>query len=119
MNVLIVDDDKVFLQVAKAALEKRGFGTLIAEAGEEALAKIYSDEPEIVLLDVQMPRLTGDELVKMIKEWKPEIQVFMVSTLSDEAIKKECLDNGANAFFNKPVDFDDLALKINQAVSKR
>ena len=116
LKILIVDDDLSFLKLAGTALSKRGFSVQTAEAGEEALAKIYIDAPQVVLLDVQMPRLTGDELVKMIKEWQPEIQVIMISSNLTPALEQDCLENGAYACYRKPVDFDPIAQKIRESV---
>ena len=115
-KVLVVDDEEKFRMLSKKNLNLRGFEVEIAEAGEEAIAKIYNFEPKVVLLDVMMPRLTGDELVKMITDWKPGIQVIMVTAnLSPEA-EEECLRNGAYRYIKKPVEFDKLAEVIKQAV---
>ena len=62
-----------------------------------------------------MPRLTGDELVKMIKQWKPEILVFMVTSHLNKDIEEDCLQNGANGCFEKPLDFDRLIDSIKQS----
>lgn len=115
-KVLVVDDEEKFRMLSKKNLNLRGFEVEIAEAGEEAIAKIYNFEPKVVLLDVMMPRLTGDELVKMITDWKPGIQVIMVTAnLSPEA-EEECLRNGAYMYIKKPVEFDKLVEVIKQAV---
>ena len=114
LKILIVDDDLSYLKLAGTSLSKRGFSVQTAEAGEEALAKIYIEAPQVVLLDVQMPRLTGDELVKMITEWKPEIQVLMISSKLTPDLEQDCLENGATACLKKPVDFDLLAAKIKK-----
>ena len=116
LKILVVDDDAPFRKLAESALSKRGFSVHLAQAGEEDIAKIYYEDPQIVLLDVMMPRLTGDELVKMIKQWKPEIQVFMVTSHLNKDIKEECLLNGANGCFEKPLDFDRLVDTFKQSL---
>ena len=60
-KVLVVDDEKKFLHLAKKNLNLRGFEVEVAEAGEESIAKIYNFDPKVVLLDVLMPRLTGSD----------------------------------------------------------
>lgn len=112
----MVDDEEKFCQLAKKNLELRGFEVDTAEAGEECIAKIYNRQPDVVLLDVMMPRLTGDELVKMITDWKPEIQVIMVTANLNPDAEEECLRNGAYAYTKKPVEFEKLAEVIRQAV---
>lgn len=116
LKILIVDDEASFRKLAKSALSKRGFSVHLAEAGEEAIAKIYYEGPQIVLLDVMMPRLTGDELVKMIKQWKPEIRVFMVTSHLSKDIEEDCLQNGANGCFEKPLDFDRFVDSVKQSL---
>ncbi|MDH5762496.1 MAG: response regulator [Nitrospinota bacterium] len=115
LKVLVVDDEEKFLNLSKKNLNLRGFEVETAEAGEEAIAKIYQYHPKVVLLDVMMPRLTGDELVKMITDWRPEIQVIMVSANLSRDVEEECLRNGAYACIKKPVNFDQLAETIKQA----
>lgn len=115
LRVLVVDDEEKFRILSKKNLNLRGFEVEVAQAGEEAIAKIYNFEPNVVLLDVLMPRLTGNELVKMITDWKPEIQVIMVTAnLSPEA-EQECMQNGAYAYIHKPVKFDQLSEVIKQS----
>jgi CheY-like chemotaxis protein len=116
-RVLVVDYEESARKVFKEYLNLQGFQVEIAEAGEEALAKIYNYHPQIVLLDVMMPRLTGDELVKMITDWKPQIQVIMVSANASPDLKEECLRNGAFACIPKPVEFNLLSETITQALS--
>lgn len=115
-KVLVVDDEEKFRMLSKKNLSLRGFEVEVAEAGEEAIAKIYNFEPKVVLLDVLMPRLTGDELVKMITDWKPEIQVIMVSANLSPEMEEECLRNGAYMYIKKPVKFDKIVEIIKQAV---
>ncbi len=87
-------------------------------AGEEGIAKIYNFDPKVVLLDVLMPRLTGDELVKMITDWRPEVQVIMITANISPEAKEECMRNGAYAYIQQPVNFDQLAELINEAARK-
>ena len=116
-RVLVVDDEESARILLKEYLKLKGFQVDTAEAGEEALAKVYNFKPHLVLLDVMMPRLTGDELVKMITDWRPETKVIMVSANLNPALEKECIQNGAYACIQKPVDFDHLIETITQATS--
>ena len=117
-KVVLVDDEKKFLHLAKKNLSLREFEVEVAEAGEEGIAKIYYFNPKVVLLDVLMPRLTGDELVKMITDWRPEVQVIMVTANISPEAREECMRNGAYAYIHKPVNFDQLAELIQEAAQK-
>jgi len=108
IKVLVVDDEVKFRKLLHKNLSLRGYDVEQAAAGEEAIAKVYYFEPQVVLLDVRMPRLTGDELVKMIKDWKPHVQVIMTTAMLSREAEQECLDNGAFAYLKKPIDFDVL-----------
>jgi CheY-like chemotaxis protein len=116
-RVLVVDDEESARILLREYLKSKRFQVEVAEAGEEALAKIYNFHPHLVLLDVMMPRLTGDELVKMITDWKPEIKVIMVSANLNPELEKECILNGAQACIQKPVDLDQLLETIKQTLT--
>jgi len=115
-KVLVVDDELNFCKLAMRVLRAKQYEVDMAGGGEEAISKIYDFNPAVVILDILMPRLTGDELVKMIRAWKPELQVIMVSAVGTGDLKDECFKNGAFAFFQKPVDFDLLDKKIQEAI---
>ncbi|NIP99166.1 MAG: response regulator [Nitrospinaceae bacterium] len=114
-RVLVVDDEDKFRYLAKKNLAMRGFTVDVAEASEEAIAQIYKCNPSVVLLDVMMPGLTGDELVKMITDWRPEIKVIMVTAHLNQEAEEECYRNGAYAYIQKPVDFDKISEMIKEA----
>jgi len=116
-KLLVVDDNPDHCQLAKRCLED-SYEIEIAYGGEEAISTIYDFSPAVVLLDVKMPRLTGDELVKMIKAWKPEIHVIMVSANLTPEIEKDCLKNGAFDCISKPLDFERLREMIQNALNQ-
>ena len=116
-KLLVVDDNPDQCQVVMRCLED-SYDIEIAYGGEEAISKIYNFNPTVVLLDIKMPRLTGDELVKMIKAWKPEIQVIMVSANLSPEIKEECMQNGAFACISKPLNFEHLKQTIQEALNQ-
>ncbi len=118
-KVLVIDDDEKFLSLAKRVLESWEYTVELAGDSEEATCKIYHFEPRVVVLDVIMPALTGVELVKMIKSWRPEIEVIMVTASPSDAAEKECMQNGAFAYMAKPLNFTDLDRRIKQAVNLR
>jgi len=116
-KLLVVDDNRSHCDLAKQFLED-SYDIETAYGGEEAISKIYDFKPSVILLDIMMPRLTGDELVKMIKAWKPEVQVIMVSANLTPEIEEECMQNGAFACISKPLDFEYLNATIQKALNK-
>jgi len=115
-KLLVVDDDKRNCELLQRWLEDC-YDIELAFGGEEAISKIYDFKPVVILLDVKMPRLTGDELVKMIKAWKPEIQTIMVSAHLTPEIEKECMQNGAFDCICKPLDLEHLKKVIQKALN--
>ncbi|MBT6717705.1 MAG: response regulator [Nitrospina sp.] len=116
-KLLVVDDNKSHCELAKQLLED-SYNIKIAYGGEEAISQIYNFNPAVVLLDIRMPRLTGDELVKMIKAWKPEIHVIMVSANLTPELKEECMQNGAFDCISKPLNFEHLKTAIQKALNQ-
>ncbi len=116
-KILVVDDDPEARGFLSVYLKKKKYVFEVAEDGEKALEKIHKFSPDVILLDILMPKLTGDELVKMIKLWKPHIKVIMTTALSDQEIKAECLKNGAFACVDKPINLKNLFSVINEALS--
>lgn len=118
-RILLVDDEPAIRLLFRTFLEKNGFEVEEAEDGESAYVQIHKFDPEVVLLDILMPVTTGNEVVAEIKEWKPHIEVIMVTAVVSEEMKEECLSKGAFDVINKPVDFDALKATILAAVEKR
>lgn len=100
-------------------MEKSGFEVEEAENGETAFVKITTFDPEVILLDILMPERTGNELVAEIKEWKPRLEVIMVTAVVSDEMRAECLSKGAFDVINKPVDFDALKATIISAIERR
>ena len=115
-KLLIVDDNEQHCNVAKEFLED-DYDIEIALNGEEAISKIYDFNPVVILLDVRMPRLTGDELGKMIKAWRPEMIVIMVTADLSPEIERDCMQNGASICLSKPINFGFLKETIRNLLN--
>ncbi len=117
-RILVVDDESVVRASISNYLSKNGFDVEEAEDGESALARIHEFNPQIVLLDVMMPGIAGDEILGTIKEWKPSIEVIMVTAVTREELRTECHSMGAFAVLIKPVSPDLLKATILEALEK-
>ncbi len=114
IKVLMVDDEKRFRDTTKKILNKRGFETLLAESGEDALDKL-DQNPDVVILDIKMPGMDGHETLKKIKEIKPNLPVIMLTGHGAMPSAKEALGQGAFDYLSKPCDITLLAEKIKEA----
>lgn len=116
-RILVVDDEFDIRFLVKHFLEKNDFE--VAEAGEwkSAMKQIEKFAPDLVLLDISMPGVPGNILVKTLRMWKPDVQVIMVTADSSELVRTQCLAYGAFAILTKPIDYPALKTTINQAIS--
>ena len=107
--ILVVDDEATVRELVVSQLDFLGFPARHTEDGEEALGIASSDKPPaLVLLDIEMPGISGVELLSRIKEINEDIQVVMVSGLRDLSTVRECLRIGAYDYIGKPFELEDL-----------
>lgn len=115
MRVLIVDDEPEFISALAERLNLRGFEALTATSGEEALGKVDASPPDVVLLDVVMPGLSGMEVLKRIKRAHPQVQVILLTGRGTwDGIQGIC--EGAYDCLMKPVKIEDLIQIMTAAV---
>ena len=117
IKVLMVDDEDRFRTTTAKILDRKGFDTIMAASGEEALERI-SENPDVVILDVKMKGMDGHETLKQIKKAKPELAVIMLTGHGALPSAQEALASGAFDYLTKPCDIDLLATKIEDAYFK-
>lgn len=112
-KILIVDDDNSVRDFLKRFLEAKGYQQVeTAATGEEALKTIKENEVKLVLLDVRLPGIDGQEVLRKIKEMKKEVGVIMITAFPDEKIGKELIAEGASDYILKPFDLAYLELSV-------
>lgn len=114
-RVLLVDDEKDFVEALAQRLEIREFDITTAFHGDEALAQIQERDFDVVILDVLMPGKDGVEVLREIKNLKPLTQVIMLTGQSTVDTAIEGMKLGAYDYLMKPTDAGDLAKKISSA----
>ncbi|NJO11622.1 MAG: response regulator, partial [Leptolyngbyaceae cyanobacterium SL_1_1] len=112
-RILVVDDLPDNLELVEAILEGSGYEILCVESGEAALAAIHDNPPDLVLLDVMMPRMDGYEVTRRIREDKnlPYIPILLTTAHNQPSVVKG-LDVGADDFIRKPVEIDELMARV-------
>jgi two-component system, cell cycle response regulator len=113
-RILIVDDHEDNVEVIRARLEARGYQIESAADGEEALERVRHSPPDLILLDVMMPRIDGMEVARRIKadESLPFIPIIMQTALDTVQHKVEGLDAGADDYVTKPINFAELEARV-------
>lgn len=124
MKILIVDDERdietLFRQKFRKEIKNEGLDLEFAFSGQEALDILeQADPPEVmyVFSDINMPGMTGLELLEKIKKKYPAIKVSMISAYGDSDNHDKAMSSGAKEFFTKPIDFISLKNEINQIMA--
>lgn len=117
-RVLLVDDEREFVQTLSERLQLRDMGSAVAYDGESALAMVVEDEPEVMIIDLKMPDIDGMEILKRVKTTRPEIEVIVLTGHGSETDRKRCMQLGAFAYMQKPVDIEELSDVLKKAHEK-
>lgn len=117
-RVLLVDDEREFVQTLSERLQLRDMGSAVAYDGESALAMMVEDEPEVMIIDLKMPGIDGMEILKQVKATRPEIEVIVLTGHGSETDRKRCMQLGAFAYMQKPVDIEELSDTLKKAHEK-
>jgi len=117
--IMIVEDDVIQLDILNHILIQMGYNTIQCENGQKAMDTLKSSKPDLILLDQNMPDMSGFQLLKEIKA-KPEyssIPVLMMSVDSTDESAILCISCGAEGFIRKPVKISELVLKIKNSIN--
>jgi len=117
-KLLLVDDERKFAQTLSERLRLREIGSVVAYDGESALDMIKEEEPDVMILDLKMPGIDGIEVLKRVKQTNPLIEVIILTGHGSEADKELCMQLGAFAYLEKPVDVNILSETIKKANEK-
>ncbi len=117
-KVLLVDDEREFVQTLSERLTLRDMGSAVAHDGASALELIAEDEPEVLVLDLKMPGLDGIEVLRRVKKSRPEVEVIILTGHGSEQDRETCMNLGAFAYMHKPVNIEVLSAKLKEANKK-
>ncbi|MBR6902159.1 MAG: response regulator transcription factor [Synergistaceae bacterium] len=102
MKILIVEDEASIAEVVSAYAKRDGYETVIASDGVEALEIFERDDIDLIILDLMLPRLNGEEVCRRIREKSPSVPIIMLTAKSSESDVVYGLDTGANDYISKP-----------------
>jgi DNA-binding response OmpR family regulator len=115
-KVLIVDDEPAILKVFGIKLRASGYEVITALNGIEALDKVKSEKPDIMLLDVIMPDMDGFEVLQNLRTFS-KLPVIVVSARPEYS--RQAINLGANSFLAKPFDIDEMVKRIKQLIERK
>ena len=105
-EILIIEDEKDTAEPVKEALKLNGFDADIAEDGEKGLEMFRQNEYELVLLDLKLPKMSGEEVLRKIREFRPYVYVIVYTCFSEFANIKTLTNIGIDGYVNKGPDAD-------------
>lgn len=117
MKLLIADDDPQMVRALRITLAAHGYEVVVAADGAAAIAAAAQSHPDLIMLDLGMPRLDGIEVIQALRGWT-SVPIIVVSGRTGSADKVEALDAGADDFVTKPFQVDELLARL-RALSRR
>jgi DNA-binding NtrC family response regulator len=118
-KVLLVDDEVEFVSALSERLHLRGYDVRTANNALEALALVYKEPPDVIILDLRIPGMDGIETLKTVKKFDSTIEVIMLTGHGDVRSVEEGMKSGAFEYIMKPVDIGELTAKIDIARKRR
>lgn len=115
--VLVIEDDKYIMSFITMLLKDEGYKTVEATTGKEAISLFYSNNPDIILLDLGLPDIDGIDIIKKIRE-KSNVPIIVISAREEEYDKIVALDSGADDYMTKPFFMGELLARIRVAERK-
>jgi len=118
-RVLIADDNVQNAELFEAHLDGNSWETRIATDGEDTLAQVESFKPDLLLLDVMMPKLSGFEVCKRVRLAHPTLGILMVTALDQPSDTEKAINAGTDDFLTKPIQKSELLLRVKALLDVR
>ncbi|MBW2052488.1 MAG: response regulator, partial [Deltaproteobacteria bacterium] len=119
INILVVDDEEKIREGCYRVLTDKGFKVFTAENGQAALDTLAGEEMDVILLDLKMPGMDGEEVLELAHEKYPDIPVIIITGHGTIDTAVECMKKGAYDFITKPFQIRQFMLPVNRAADKR
>ncbi|QIR41086.1 PAS domain S-box protein [Tolypothrix sp. PCC 7910] len=118
--ILLADDNQANIDTMSGYLESRGYRLILAKNGQEALEFAKSQQPDLIIMDVQMPVMDGLEAMRHLRQERQfdHVPIIALTALAMPGDRENCLDAGANEYLSKPIKLKQLAVTIQQLLGK-
>jgi two-component system, OmpR family, alkaline phosphatase synthesis response regulator PhoP len=120
-KILVVDDEVDLVETVRFPLEMDGYTVLVSYNGEDALQQARKEKPDLILLDIMLPKLDGYKVCRLLKfdERYKQIPILMMTAKTQEKDKSLGMETGADEYVTKPFDVDQLMAKVKSYLEKR
>ena len=115
-QLLITDDNRDFRETLRGVFEPRGFRTLLAADGQEAVEIVEAEPVHLVLIDMHMPRLTGLEAIRRFKKHRAELPCILISANLDDQLRDQAEREGVFSLLTKPISFGEVTSVVRRAL---
>jgi len=116
-RVLIVDDEPAIRRFLRVTLTAQAYDTIEAACGQEALVKAVADKPDIIVLDIGLPDISGIEVTRLLRQWI-QVPIIILSVRGAESDKIAALDAGADDYLTKPFGVGELLARLRAALRR-
>jgi DNA-binding response OmpR family regulator len=119
-KILIVDDEVDLVETVRFPLEMEGFNVLVSYNGEDALNQARKEKPDLIILDLMLPKLDGYKVCRLLKfdEKYKHIPILMLTARTQEKDKIMGMETGADEYITKPFEMDDLMERVKSHLNK-
>jgi two-component system chemotaxis response regulator CheY len=119
LTALVVDDETYFRRFVSELLSREGIDEVVeARDGHEAVALFNVRHPGLVVLDINMPRMDGLETLKALRRLSADVPIIMLTSIADEMVVEECVEEGASFFIRKDVPAHELAGELRKLLAE-
>ncbi len=116
VRILVVDDDALIRWSLERSLGEAGFSVVTARDGVDAVEKLEGGTFEVVITDMQMPRMSGGELLSHVRQLYPKTKVLVMSGLFSRQVARDVVKAGASMFLQKPMDLKAINLVVERMI---
>jgi CheY-like chemotaxis protein len=116
LTILVIEDNELNRDMLTRRLSRRGFRVISAECGEQGVAMARAEHPDLVLMDLRLPDISGFDATMQLKQHDSthDIPIIVVSAHAMETHRQQALDAGCDDYDTKPVEFERLLVKIHR-----
>lgn len=119
LSILVLEDDTVTRETMGIVLEEQGYRVVLARNGSDGLLAFSRATPDLVVTDVNMPGMSGFEVLSRVRAGYPDLPVIIITANHTGEAERQALRLGADDFINKPVDLEDMLARIAACLDKR
>jgi DNA-binding response OmpR family regulator len=120
-KILVIDDEPELVKAIEIRLKANGYQVIFAYDGEEGIQKAFLEKPDLIILDIIMPKMNGFEVCQILKgdEKSKEIPILILTASQQRELERKCLEAGASAALMKPFEADELLVLVDELLKKK